>query len=252
LRAGEGPVPTERLYYRDQYLKEFTARVTSVEELPEGRLGVVLDRTAFYPEGGGQPADTGVLEGPSGRLRVVWAEDRAGEVLHIGELDGSIAPGDEVRGAIDWERRHAIMRTHTAAHVLMHAVDRLFGRTELAGSGLSVGTGRLDFSARITRDQLPSIEEEANRIVEGDYEVRAVVLPRGEAESLLTKYGASLGPVQEGMVEVRVVEIVGVGADPCGGTHVARTGEIGGIKLLKRKSKGKGVVRLEYAVSGFY
>ncbi len=248
----ESPVPTERLYYQDQYLKEFTAMVASVEELPDGKVGAVLDRTAFYPEGGGQPADTGVLEGPSGKLKVVWAENRGGDVLHIGEVEGSFSPGDEVRGVLDWERRFAIMRTHTAAHVLMHAVDRLFGRTALAGSGLSVGSGRLDFAAKITRDQLPAIEEEANRIVQMDAEVRANVLPRDKAEELLARYGAGLGPAQEGMEEIRIVEIVGVGADPCGGTHVARTGEIGGIKILKRKSKGKGVVRLEYAVSGFY
>lgn len=245
-------MPTERLYYQDQYMREFTATVASVEQLPDGRVGVMLDRTAFYPEGGGQPADTGVLEGPSGRLKVVWAESRGEDVLHMGELEGSLSVGDEVRGTLDWERRYAIMRTHTAAHVLMHAVDRLFGRTALAGSGLSVGSGRLDFAAKITRDRLPAIEEKANEIVRADAEVRAHVLPREKAGELLARYGAALGPAQQEMEEIRVVEIVGVGADPCGGTHVARTGEIGGIKILKRKSKGKGVVRLEYAVSGFY
>ena len=242
-------MPTEKLYYKDPYLKTFEATVLSVEAIEDGKSVITLDATAFYPEGGGQPADTGVIRGRDGTLTVEWTEERGGDIVHLGKLEGTISAGERVTGEIDWERRYLIMRTHTAAHILMHAVGRLLGHVDIAGGGLSVGSGRLDFAASITRDQLPSIEEEANKIVRMDAEVKIHVLPREEAARLLESYGSHLGPAHEGLSEIRVVEIAGVGADPCGGTHVARTAEVGGIRITKRKSKGRGVVRLEFEVT---
>jgi len=242
-------VPTERLYYKDPYLRTFEATVLSVEALEGEKSAVTLDATAFYPEGGGQPADTGKIRGKDGTLIVEWTEDRGGEIVHIGKIDGVISVGERVTGEIDWDRRYLIMRTHTAAHILMHAVSRLLEHVDIAGSGLSVGSGRLDFAASITRDQLPAIEEEANKIVEMDAEVRVHVFSREEAARLLESYGSHLGPAHGGLSEIRVIEIVGVGADACGGTHVARTSEVGRIRITKRKSKGRGVVRLEFQVT---
>ncbi len=242
-------MPTKRLYYLDQYIKSFESRVEAVSE--EGDLmGVVLEETAFYPRGGGQPSDTGTLAGGSWKLRVESVEERGGgEIVHLGRADGRPSEGDPVRGTLDWDRRYRLMRMHTAAHILMASVSRVFGRVvDVVGSGLSVERGRMDFAERIRANHVPDIEAAANKIIASDVEVRAAFFPREGAREILAKYGRNLGAPQAGMETVRIVEISGVDADPCGGTHVSRTSEVGSLRILKRDNKGRGVTRLVFSV----
>ncbi|RLG48922.1 MAG: alanyl-tRNA editing protein AlaX [Thermoproteota archaeon] len=238
-------MPTRRLYYEDPYIRRFESEVVSCSAGGE-RARVVLRETAFYPESGGQPNDVGLIRGPSGLLRVDRVYLEGEEVVHEGELSGSLALGERAVGEIDWDRRYRLMRMHTAAHVLMEAVRRVMGSAPIAGSGLGLERSRMDFALRISRGDLPRIQEECDSLVSMDAPVRAVLLSREEASRLMAKYGLELGP---GYLEpVRIVEIEGVGADPCGGTHVSRTSEIGRIAVLKRDSKGRGITRILFTV----
>jgi len=238
-------MPARRLYYDDPYVRRFESEVTSCSA-EGGRARVTLEETAFSPESGGQPHDVGLIRGPSGLLRVDKVYLEGEEIVHEGELSGSLAPGDRVTGEIDWDRRYRLMRMHTAAHVLMEAVRRVMGSAPIAGSGLGLERSRMDFVLRISRDDLPRIQEKCDELVSMDAPIRAVFLSREEASKLMARYGLELAP---GYPEpIRIVEIEGVGADPCGGTHVSRTSEIGRIAVLKRDSKGRGITRILFTV----
>jgi len=238
---------TRRLYYEDQYMKDFEATVVDLLEFPDN-LGVVLDRTAFYPEGGGQPADTGVIEARKFRFKVAWVKEEGGDIVHLGSMEGKISPGSVVKGIIDWDRRYRLMRMHTAAHLLESAVEKVVGTAIVWGSGINVDDARLDFKARISSDQLPKIEEELNSLVEMDIPVVARFVGKEEAKAIMREYGLELGKQYLALEKLRLVEIKGIRADPCGGTHVSKTGEIGQIKLLGRKSKGAGITRIRFTV----
>ncbi len=240
---------TERLYLEDSYLREFTAKVLKVLRVDEKRVRVILDRTAFYPEGGGQPWDTGVIKGPSGQVHVDLVLDEGDYIRHEGDLEGEINEGDEVKGIIDWPRRYRLMRMHTAAHTLIYAVKSIMGPdVRVAGSSLDLDKSRVDFTARITRDMLPRLENEVNRIVEMGVPVKTFILPRSEAEKYLLRFHERLSEAHEGLKEIRIVEIEGLYACPCGGTHVKNTSELGYVKLLRRESKGRGITRIEFTV----
>ena len=240
--------PTQLLYYKDAYIREFDAKVLKIQK-PNEEYQIVLDQTAFYPLGGGQPADTGVIKGEKGEIKVSDVKMVGGRVIHISkEITGEIKKGDHVKGIIDWERRYALMLNHTAAHLMAEALRKATGiPIEIVGSGIDVDKVRLDLAHHGSLGPLlPEIEKIANDIVKENRQVVAKTMPRENAQRYVEKFHESLKTLPPQVQEVRVVEIKDLHACACGGTHLKNTGEIGSIKILKRGSKGKGVERIEF------
>ncbi|ASI99312.1 alanine--tRNA ligase [Thermococcus celer] len=230
---------TRTLYYEDPFMKEFDARVLRVID-----DWVVLDATAFYPEGGGQPADLGELNG----VKVLDVQKVGKVILHRVEKPEAFAEGQEVHGRIDWNRRIQHMRHHTGTHVLMGALVRVLGKhVWQAGSQLSTDWARLDIShyKRISEEELREIERLANRVVMENREVTWEWLPRTEAEM---RYGFRLyqGGVVPGRV-IRVLKIKDWDVQACGGTHLPNTGLVGPIKILRTERIQDGVERIIFA-----
>lgn len=235
--------PTELLYLRDAYLRTFDAIVSAVDV--DGRR-VAIDRTAFYPTGGGQPHDTGVLAGaPVTEVR------REGEVVWHTIGDGELpVAGAQVRGELDWDRRYALMRTHTALHVLCGVIWRRWG-APVTGGNMEPLSARVDFEL----DPLPEgfgarVEELVNAEVALARPVEVGFLPRETAltDCELVRTKANLVP--EPVREVRVVDIVGLDRQADGGTHVRRTDEVGGVLVAKTESKGRANKRVRLLVVG--
>src|SRR2546421_47418 len=230
---------TERLYYNDSHLVEFDARVVAVTADAEGRAAVVLDRTAFYPTGGGQPADTGLLGG----ARVVdCVEAEGGEVLHV--VEGS-APqaGACVRGVVDWPRRLDHVQQHTGQHILSQAFVELYG-AQTRSFRMMAGACEIDVDLRDPSDEkIESAVDRANEIVWDDRAVRVHnVTPEEAARMPLRKDSAREG-------ELRIIEIEGFDFSPCGGTHARRTGEVGLI-AARHWERAKGLVRVTFVAGG--
>jgi alanyl-tRNA synthetase len=232
---------TERLYYSDSYLTEFTATVTRVVT-HEGRPAVVLDRTVFYPTSGGQPFDTGVL-GTARVIDVIDTED--GDILHVteGEVECSvIGVGDGARrlvdGTIDWARRFEHMQQHTGQHVLSAAFDRVAGaRTESFHLGSSSST--IDLNRTLSPADIERAEDEANRIVWENLPIGVRFASAEEAAALpLRKESVRTGTL-------RLVEVPGFDLSACGGTHVARTGAIGAV-VVASSERFRGGTRVEF------
>ena len=218
---------TDRLYYADQYMREFTARVVSCE--PKGDAWTVtLDRTAFYPEGGGQPGDTGRI----GAAHVTGTHERAGKVLHT--TDAPLAPGSELECAIDWERRFDLMQQHSGEHIVSGIVHSRFGLDNV-GFHMGAEVITIDFSGVLTLGQLREVEYEANRAVWRDSETKIEVLSGSELARRSYRSKKEL----EG--DVRLVEFPGSDVCACCGTHVRRTGEIGCIRLISCQKLRSGV-----------
>jgi alanyl-tRNA synthetase len=237
--------PTEQIYYGDAYKKEFDAEVVKVIA---GNY-VVLNRTCFYPEGGGQPADTGFLVFGDAKAQVVDVR-KAGRVI-VHEIAGSVAPkaGVGVKGVLDWEKRYALMKAHTATHLVNGSARRVLGEHVWQhGTQKSVETTRLDIShyRRLTPEEVHQIEVLANKAVLADMQVRTEWMPRSEAES---RYGFRL--YQGGAVpgkDIRVVKTGDWDVEACAGTHLKRTGEIGFVKIVYTERIQDGVERLGYTV----
>jgi Ser-tRNA(Ala) deacylase AlaX len=239
---------TQLLYYDDAYLRKFEAQVLQVG-LDRGRTSMILDRTAFYPTGGGQPSDMGIIEGENGRVDIVEVQWNKGIVLHLEDgINDNISQGDYVKGTIDWNRRYSLMKNHTAAHIMAEAVRRVLeSPVETVGSGLDVNKVRLDFAlADSLRPVFHQIEEVANSVVKENRLVEIKIMSRDEAEKHVKRFHENLRTLPSTVSQVRVVEVEGVHACACGGTHVKATGEIGTIRILGRSSKGKDVERLEF------
>lgn len=221
---------TELLYQTDSYLCEFDARVTA--SFPEAGA-VALDRTAFYPGGGGQPHDLGFLNG----IPVTAVRKSGEQVLHV--LEGELPPvGAGVRGVIDWERRYRLMRTHTAMHVLCGVVFRDYGAL-VTGGDMEPLKGRMDFEfERLHKELVGEIEAAVNREIEAAREVRVSILPRAEAFQIPDLIRTKINLLPEGIQHVRVVEIVGLDLQADGGTHVRNTAEVGKVRIADYKSKG--------------
>lgn len=229
---------TELLYLRDSYLRETNATVQRA-----GDNAVVLDRTVFYPGGGGQPADAGVLHWPGGARRVTEMRRDDDTIWHV--LDGPAPPdGTAVHGVLDWERRYAIMRHHSALHVLVGAVYRLFS-ARVTGGAIYPDRARMDFTLEdLNKERVADIERETNRVLAEDRLIAVrFVTPEEFARSDLMRLARDLVP--KDLEQVRVVEIEGYDAQADGGTHVARTGEVGGLRIVKTENKGKSNRRLE-------
>ncbi len=229
---------TESLYLRDAYLRSFSATVVGVED-----QAIALDRSAFYPTGGGQPNDTGVLGG----LRVTDVRKADGLVWHT--VDG-VPPtvGDTVEGEVDWDRRHALMRTHTALHVLCGVIWNEW-RVPVTGGNMEPLSARMDFEFDPLPEGFgPRVEELVNAELAADRLIEVSFLPRAEAvlDDDLIRTKISLVP--ESVPEIRVVDIVGLDKQADGGTHVRSTGEVGRIRVTKTESKGKGNKRIRLEV----
>lgn len=227
---------TELLYQTDSYLQDFEARVTSV--LPEGRA-VILDRSAFYPGGGGQPCDFGTLTIDGIVHPVTSVKKQGADVLHFLGGEATLPPaGASARGQLDWSRRHKLMRTHTALHVLCGAVFRDYG-AQVTGGDMDPLKGRMDFEFATMRAELVhDIEAALNREIEMAHEIRVKILPREEAFQIPDLIRTKINLLPPGIEFVRTVEIVGLDLQADGGTHVRNTNEIGRVKVTDYKSKG--------------
>lgn len=225
---------TELLYQTDAYMNEFTARVVArVED------GVVLDRTAFYPGGGGQPYDRGALGSGDKRWPVKRMKRVKGQVVHV--LEGNSLPevGDLVDGALDWDRRYRLMRTHTAMHVLCGVIWRDYGAS-VTGGNMEPLKGRMDFEFETMKAELvEAIEEAVNKEISAARPVTVDILPREEAFQIPDLIRTKINLLPQGIEEVRVVEIEGLDLQADGGTHVANTREVGPVRVVDYKSKGR-------------
>jgi len=238
---------TQALYMRDSYLREFEATVKAVSQ---GKY-VVLDRTAFYPNSGGQPNDTGIMTSASdgSAHRVVFVGKFGGEISHeVENPDGSpLSEGDRVRCAIDWDRRHRLMRSHTAAHIISGIIHQSTGAL-ITGNQLDTDKVRIDFSLD---DYDPGkirefISLASARAAEG-HVVAVSFITKEEAERTegLSKLAKGL---PKDIEEIRIVDIEGIDRQADGGTHVANTGEIGGIEFLRCENKGKSNRRVYFRI----
>lgn len=232
---------TELLYLRDAYLTAFEACVTDVRE-----NAIALDRTAFYPTGGGQANDTGVLAD----RRVTDVRKEGSDVWHTVDAvtDGSMpAVGDTVAGEIDWERRHQLMRTHTALHVLCGVIWNEW-KVPVTGGNMEPLSARMDFEFDPVPEGFgPRIEELVNAALAADHPIVVEFLPRDTAIQDADLIRTKVNMIPEGVREIRVVDIVGLDKQADGGTHVRSTNEVGRIRVTKLENKGKGNkrVRLE-------
>lgn len=223
---------SELLYHDDAYLKQFEANVTQASE-----MGVVLDRTAFYPGGGGQPTDRGILHWNDSQVAITNMKRKDGFIWHL--LDRVlIGEGEKVLGELDWDRRYKIMRTHTAMHILCGVIWRDYGAS-VTGGNMEPLRGRMDFEFETMRRELvDEIEEKINLEVGAAREVTTKILPREEAFQIPDLIRTKINLLPEGITKVRVVEIIGLDLQADGGTHVSNTKEVGNIKITDYKSKG--------------
>jgi misacylated tRNA(Ala) deacylase len=230
----------QQLAYVDAYARSTPARVVGVTATDSPL--VVLDRTVFYPGGGGQPADRGTLRRVSdGRTWTVRSARKVdGEIAHeLDAADESPALDDEVEVEIDWARRHRLMRTHTALHVLCGVVWRDWG-AQVTGGNMEPGSGRMDFEfERMSGELVGEIEARVNAEIAAEREVRVNVLPRDEAFAIPDLIRTKVNLLPPGIEEVRTIEIVGLDLQADGGTHVASTREVGPIRVTGYESKGR-------------
>jgi len=235
------------LYYEDAYIREFTAKALAIQKVAEQHR-IVLDQTAFYPLGGGQPSDIGTIKGTNGIAAVKDVRVENVIVIHLGDVKGSIAEGEAVVGNIDWNRRYALMRNHTLAHLMAEAIRRATGASsEVVGSGLDMDKARLDIANQSSLGPfLPEIQKAANSVIKENRPVEIKTLQRNDAEEYVARFHENLKTLPPQVQNVRIIEVKDWHACACGGTHVKSTGEIGEAEILRRMSKGKGVERLEF------
>ena len=229
---------TDLLYQHDAYLRAFDATVVDTDD-----GAVALDRTAFYPTGGGQPFDTGLLAG----ARVTGVRKEEETVWHTLEGAGP-ARGATVRAEIDWDRRYALMRTHTALHILCGVIWNEWG-TAVTGGNMEPLSARMDFEF----DPLPegfgaTVEKLVNAEVAADRPIEVSFLPREEALADPDLIRTKVNLIPASVPEIRIIDIVGLDKQADGGTHVRSTGEVGRFEVVKTESKGKGNKRLRIAI----
>ena len=209
----------KRLYYESSYIKNFTASVTGCRERKDGRWEITLDQTAFFPEGGGQPWDTGTLGGAD----VLEVHERDGEVIHY--TDRPLEAGSQVEGCLDWERRFDHMQGHSGEHILTGCIHRRFGYDNV---GFHMGSEEItiDFNGLLTGEELDEMEREANEAIYRNLPVQILTPSPEELENMEYRSKKELSG------QVRITVIPGVDVCACCGTHVERTGEVGLIKVL--------------------
>jgi misacylated tRNA(Ala) deacylase len=237
---------TDLLYLRDAYLTEFDATVVDVATTDDGAVRVALDRTAFYPTGGGQAHDTGTLGG----LAVVDVRKEGELVWHTVDPSGGEAPqvGQTVHGTLDWERRHGLMRTHTALHVLCGVIWNEW-RVPVTGGNMEPLSARMDFEFDPLPEGFgPRVEELVNAELAADRAIEVSFLPRSTAVMDEDLIRTKVSMIPESVPEIRVVDIVGLDKQADGGTHVRSTAEVGRIRVIKLENKGKGNKRVRLVV----
>ena len=235
---------TKLIYLEDAYLKEFEAKIT---EINAEQKFVVLDKTIFYPVGGGQPCDKGKLIKDATAFSVVDVRKSDNVVLHYLDRVNGLLVGDEVKGIIDWDRRYKIMRLHTACHVLSAVVHKETGAL-ITGNQIKENEARIDFNLEnFDREQIKSFEKKANEVIEKDLPVEIKFLPREEAFKIpsIVKLKNVLPPNIE---TIRIVDIKGVDQQACGGTHVRKLGEIGRVRIIRAENKGKNNRRIYFII----
>jgi len=236
---------TRALYYDDHYIKEFDAEVIWKNNTDNG-IEIILDQTAFYPEGGGQPADKGTLVTNSKKIHVKHVEKHGKSIIHL--IDEKLNIGDKVHGQLDWEHRYTLMRHHTGTHVINGALRKLLGEhIWQAGSQLGINDARFDFAhyKNITEEERKEIEELANKFVQKGQNVEKKVMDRNKAERI---HGFRLyqGGVPPGN-SIRVLNIPGIDVEACGGMHLNNINEIEKIHILKTERIQDGVNRITFA-----
>ena len=233
---------TELLYLRNSYLKEFRARV--IKSISNGSNYVVLDKTAFYPTGGGQPSDTGFLEYDNNKVEVLEVTKK-GEILH--RTNSQIPEGTEILGKINWDSRYIYMRMHTAQHIVSKIILNEF-KARTVGSQIHKEFSRMDFSPiKLSQQNISFIEQKANKVVKKALPVNTYEMKREEIEK--TNEGrANLELIPRHINPLRVVEIQNFDICPCAGTHVKNTREVGKIRILKKENKGKERERVIFTI----
>ena len=235
---------TTMLYMPDiesNYIREFEAKV-----LRAGEDFVVLDESAFYPLGGGQPSDTGRVQWGQ-KVSVVKEVKKKGEVVH--RLDGDVPSEDEiVKGTLDWGRRYGHMCMHTAQHLVSAVVFDMYG-SHTVGNQIHGDRSRIDFHpSEITQEDLPRIEAECNERIEKALPVTIYEQDRDELEKRKDMLRITLDLVPRSVRRLRIIEIQGYDVCPCAGTHIKNLSELGKVSILKRENKGKGRVRVSYSL----
>ena len=223
---------TEKLYLFDSYLKEFTSGILEYNENE-----IVLEKTAFYPEGGGQPSDRGtIISGSIYNVTKVYKEGEA--VVHV--LDRKFEGSGEVKGVIDWDLRYAYMRHHTAIHILSGVLYKKY-QAKITGSQIYADRARMDINYDLKKEDIPEIENLANEIIKKDYEIKVYFIDKNDFTDDLVRVKEDLLPDVE---KIRIVDIYGFDKQADGGTHVKSTSEVKGIKISKYENKGRNNKRI--------
>lgn len=228
---------TDLLYQTDSYLRQFDAAIQGVDA---EKRAVLLDRTAFYPGGGGQPNDLGRMRAGGKEYPVAKVFKGPEGIWHVlGGEETLPAPGQPAEGEVEWERRYRLMRTHTAMHVLCGVVFRDYG-AQVTGGDMEPLKGRMDFEFETMSGELVHVIEEAvNAEVQKAHQVRVAILPREEAFQIPDLIRTKINLLPPGIEFVRTVELVGLDLQADGGTHVHNTKEVGHVRVVDYKSKGK-------------
>jgi misacylated tRNA(Ala) deacylase len=236
---------TEKIYSTEAYAREMVAAVVGIDR-EDSRI--LLDKTVFYPGGGGQPHDVGGIWIGDDRLDVVRVTADRDGVWHW--VDGGLpSVGTELRGELDWERRYKMMRTHTAMHAMCGVVWRAY-QVPVTGGNMEAGEGRLDFELPDwNSEDKPAVEAELNAQLATQLPVEISFLPREEADKDPSLIRTKVSLLPAGLREVRVIDIVGLDRQADGGTHVDSTGEVGSISLATVKSKGRGFRRFRFTLN---
>ncbi len=233
---------TKQLYLEDSYLKECTATVVKMLSPTEA----VLDQTIFYARGGGQPSDSGKIIANGNEFLVLEVSKKDGEIIHKIDKEG-LSAGMSAKCDVNWERRHKIMRSHTAAHILATVMAR-DANALITGNQIETDKARFDFALEnFDRELMDRTVEAANKEIEKNADVKVYSLPREEAMKIpgIVKLASALPP---NIPIFRIVEIVGIDIQADGGTHVKNTSEIGKIKIIKLENKGKDNRRMYFEI----
>jgi misacylated tRNA(Ala) deacylase len=238
---------TDKIYSTEAYARTMDARVARTD-VEDNRI--LLDRTVFYPGGGGQPHDIGELWVGDDRLQVVRVTADRDGVWHW--LEGGLPGiGTDLRGELDWDRRYRMMRTHTAMHAMCGVIWRRY-QVPVTGGNMDAGEGRLDFELPDwNSEHKPTVEAELNAELASRLPVEVSFLPREEADQDPSLIRTKVSLLPPGLREVRVIDIVGLDRQADGGTHVESTGEVGSISLATVKSKGRGFRRFRFTLNEF-
>jgi len=235
---------TDLLFHKDSYLQSTNATVIKIVE----DNGIVLDRTVFYPGGGGQPHDLGVISIGNQDVAVTKVQTVKGEVIHWVEDNHGITTGQSVTAEIDWDRRYTLMRTHTALHILCGVVWRDY-KAQVTGGDMQPGTARMDFEfENMTAEFAEQIEDTINREVNDNRTIEVNFLTREQANQVPDLIRTKINLLPEAISEIRTIDISGLDLQADGGTHVKNTSEVGFIKVTGHESKGRINKRLRIAL----